>query len=53
MKRKHILFWTHPCELWMGLLLDKGGFSECEVGLVLLCWPTVSADGLGLNVDVG
>lgn len=37
----------------MGLLLDRGGFSEYEVGLVLLCGPVVSSGGLGPNVDVG
>lgn len=37
----------------MGLLLDKGGFSEYEVGLVLLCGPVISSGGLGLHVDVG
>lgn len=37
----------------MGLLLDNGGFSEYELGLVLLCGPVVSSGGLGLHVDVG
>lgn len=47
------MFLTHPCEIWMGLLLDRGGFSEWEVGLGLLCWPTVSPGGLRLRGDVG
>lgn len=37
----------------MGLLLDRGGFSEWEVGLGLLCWPIVSPGGLRLRGDVG
>lgn len=50
----HVCFvWPHRCELWMGLLLDNGGFSEYELGLVLLCGPVVSSGGLGLHVDVG
>lgn len=44
---------AHPCELWMGLLLDKGEFSVWEAGLRLLCWAVVSSSGLRLlgNVD--
>lgn len=34
----------------MGLLLDKGGFSEYEV---LFCGPVVSSGGLGLHADAG
>lgn len=44
---------THLCEIWMGLLLDKGGFSEYEGGLVLLCRPVVSSGRLVPHVDVG
>lgn len=31
--KQSAVFLTHPCELWMGLLLDKGGFSVWEDGL--------------------
>lgn len=47
------MFLTHPCELWMGLLLDRGGFSDWEVGLGLLCWRILSPGGLMLRGNEG
>lgn len=46
---KHL---THPCEVWMGLLLDRGGFSVWVEGLGLLCWLGRSPRGLRLRGDV-
>lgn len=37
----------------MGLLLDKGGFNESEVGLGLLCWPNGSSGGPAVRDEAG
>lgn len=40
-------------ELWMGLLLDSGGFSVWDEGLGLLGWTVGSSGGLMLRGDAG